>query len=63
MIQDDGVGFTSRNEDSSHLGIGIMRERAAAIQATLSLESEPGHGTIVTLIWCNPTEDAEGYFQ
>jgi signal transduction histidine kinase len=52
VIQDDGVGFYSASEQSGHLGIGIMRERAAAIQADYSLESEPGHGTLVTLIWC-----------
>ena len=52
VIQDDGVGFYSASEQSGHLGISIMRERAAAIQAALSLESEPGHGTLVTLIWC-----------
>jgi signal transduction histidine kinase len=52
VIQDDGVGFNSASEQSGHLGIGIMRERAAAIQAEFSLESEPGHGTLLTLIWC-----------
>jgi signal transduction histidine kinase/PAS domain-containing protein len=52
VIQDDGVGFYSASEQSGHLGIGIMRERAAAIQAELSLESVPGHGTLLTLIWC-----------
>jgi len=51
VIQDDGVGFAAMKEDSSRLGVGIMRERAAAIQASLSLDSKPGLGTKVTLIW------------
>ena len=33
------------------LGLGIMRERAQAIGATLTIESEPGHGTRVTVVW------------
>jgi signal transduction histidine kinase len=52
VIQDDGVGFYSASEQSGHLGIAIMSERAAAIQADLTLKSEPGHGTLVILIWC-----------
>ena len=46
LIQDDGVGFFSGGSQSGRLGIGIMRERAAAIQAAFSLESEPGYGTL-----------------
>lgn len=51
VIEDDGVGFYSGTIQSGHLGIGIMRERAAAIQADLVLESQPGHGTLVYLTW------------
>ncbi len=50
VIRDDGVGYSPGIEKSTHMGIGIMRERAAAIQARLTLESQPGHGTQVTLI-------------
>jgi nitrate/nitrite-specific signal transduction histidine kinase len=57
MIRDDGVGFASGEKQSFHLGTSIMHERAAAIQASLSLESQPGHGTQVTLTWCSQTED------
>ncbi len=52
-IKDDGVGFSSMKDPSGQLGIGIMHERAAAIQASLSLESKPGYGTQVTVTWCN----------
>jgi signal transduction histidine kinase len=53
VIQDDGVGFYAESERASHLGLNIMRERAAAIQAALTLESEPGYGTLVSLTWCS----------
>jgi len=55
VIQDNGVGYSSKDRESEGMGISIMRERAAAIQASLSLESQPGHGTQVTLIWCGET--------
>ncbi len=51
VIQDDGVGYSSGNRHPSRLGLEIMRERAAAIQASLSQDSQPGYGTRVTLIW------------
>ena len=55
VVQDDGVGFPVSKEDTTHLGIGIMRERAASIQASFSIESQPGYGTQVTLIWGSET--------
>lgn len=51
-IRDDGKGFDPEQvaeEGGSHVGIGIMRERAHRIGATLSVESLPGAGTCVTL--------------
>jgi ligand-binding sensor domain-containing protein/signal transduction histidine kinase len=50
-IRDDGRGFDAAGVSADHLGLNIMRERAAAIDARLAIESEPGHGTDVTLIW------------
>jgi two-component system nitrate/nitrite sensor histidine kinase NarX len=61
VIQDDGVGYYMETVQSSHLGINIMRERAAAIGATLTFVSEPGHGTIVSLIWCNDSRLEDPY--
>jgi nitrate/nitrite-specific signal transduction histidine kinase len=55
VIQDDGVGFVSGGERSDRLGISIMQERAEAIHAGLSLESKPGYGTKVKLIWYDPS--------
>lgn len=56
-IEDDGVGFYPGTARQEHLGIGIMQERADAIQATLSVDSRPGAGTRVTVIWRSASED------
>jgi signal transduction histidine kinase len=50
-IEDKGVGF-SVNETSGktgHYGLLGMKERAATIDGTLEVASEPGRGTKVTL--------------
>jgi signal transduction histidine kinase len=51
MIRDDGCGFAVSEEHTQHLGLVIMHERASALGATLSLESQIGNGTTVTLTW------------
>lgn len=51
-VRDDGRGFDPgrvAEAGGSHVGIGIMRERAHRIGATLSVESRPGAGACVTL--------------
>ncbi len=50
-VWDDGRGFDPRNvpPDSLHVGLGIMRERAQRIDATLRLDSPPDGGTCVSL--------------
>jgi signal transduction histidine kinase len=50
-VRDDGRGYTPGDQNMEHLGLGIMRERAAAIGAIFNIESQPGKGTAVTLIW------------
>jgi signal transduction histidine kinase len=50
-VRDDGCGFDPNNVSPDHLGLGIMRERAQAIEARLEIESQPGEGTRVTMIW------------
>ncbi len=50
-ISDDGCGFDQHQVASDHLGLGIMRERADSIGASLTIESELGHGTQLTVIW------------
>lgn len=50
-IRDDGKGFDPEQTASGHYGLGMMRERAEAVGATLSLKSQPGHGTEITIHW------------
>jgi signal transduction histidine kinase len=50
-ITDDGRGFDPACVLPDRLGLGIMRERAQAIGATLTIESAPAHGTHVTIVW------------
>jgi signal transduction histidine kinase len=59
VVIDDGVGFYPGKERPGNLGLKIMRERAAAINATLVIESQPGYGTQVTLIWFSEAGNAE----
>jgi signal transduction histidine kinase len=51
IIRDDGIGFASGDRAREHMGLGIMRERAAAINAIFTIVSQPGEGTVVTLVW------------
>jgi two-component system nitrate/nitrite sensor histidine kinase NarX len=49
-VVDDGRGFdVGVRPDSTHVGLNIMRERAARIGARVALRSDPGQGTRVTL--------------
>lgn len=52
-VEDDGAGFdpdeAATREENKHIGLGIMRERAARMKATLSIASAPGAGTRVSL--------------
>jgi signal transduction histidine kinase len=50
-ISDNGCGFDVNDVPPGHFGLGIMRERAAAIDADFQLESQPGKGTRVTVDW------------
>jgi signal transduction histidine kinase len=50
-IQDDGRGFDTQRVTADHLGLGIMRERVAAIGGTLTVESAPGAGTCIRVQW------------
>ncbi len=50
-IRDDGRGFDPTQAVSGHYGLSMMRERAEAVGALLSITSQPGHGTELTLCW------------
>jgi signal transduction histidine kinase len=50
-VSDDGCGFDSSSVPPDRLGLGIIHERTQAIGATLEIESEPGEGTRVSVVW------------
>ncbi len=50
-ICDDGCGFDLGGVPPERLGLGIVRERAEAIGAELEIETEPGSGTKVEVVW------------
>jgi signal transduction histidine kinase len=50
-ISDDGRGFDPDGVTPQQLGLGIMRERAGAIDAAFAINSEPGQGTEITVTW------------
>jgi len=50
-VADNGKGFDPAQVTADHLGLKIMRERAETIGAKISIYSEPGEGTQITIIW------------
>ncbi len=50
-VGDNGKGFDIEAVPSGHMGLGIIRERAASIGAAVDVESEPGSGTTVAVYW------------
>ncbi|NLD45023.1 MAG: HAMP domain-containing protein [Chloroflexi bacterium] len=51
IIEDNGHGFCLGATRPGSLGLGIMRERAEAVGARLSISSVPGQGTRVSVSW------------
>jgi PAS domain S-box-containing protein len=56
-IRDDGHGFDPTQTFSGHYGLKMMRERAEAVGADLSVTSRPGHGTELIARWTKPSSD------
>lgn len=51
-IRDNGQGFDpERSATYGHSGLSMMKERAEAVGALLSIKSQPGHGTELALRW------------
>jgi signal transduction histidine kinase len=50
MIEDDGKGFDIHHQTAG-FGQSTVRERAKAIGANLIIDSEPGKGTRIRLVW------------
>jgi len=53
-IRDDGQGFDPERTTSGHYGLSMMHERAEGVGARLSIVSQPGHGTELTIHWTPP---------
>lgn len=49
MIRDDGIGFVVEQITGDHQGLTIMTERADEIDATLTIDTRPGEGTVITV--------------
>jgi signal transduction histidine kinase len=58
-ISDDGCGFNLGSVAPGHLGVRIMHERAAAINATMELKSRPDCGTQIKIIWSDPITEEQ----
>jgi two-component system nitrate/nitrite sensor histidine kinase NarX len=54
-IRDDGQGFDPERSTYGHYGLSMMHERAEGVGARLSITSQPGHGTELTIRWAPPT--------
>ena len=51
VLRDDGRGFTPEAVAGGRFGLKIMQERAEEIGARLQLDSRPGEGTRLRLVW------------
>jgi len=49
VLMDDGQGFDPKNIENCGFGMKTMQERAEKLSGTLSIESDCGNGTIVTV--------------
>jgi PAS domain S-box-containing protein len=50
-LSDDGCGFDPAHVSPGRSGLSMMRERAQAVGASLSIASQPGRGTELTIRW------------
>lgn len=54
VVEDDGVGFfPDESRSADHVGLSIMRERAARIGGEVEIDSCPGEGTKIVLLLRN----------
>ena len=60
LIEDDGLGMSGIPEDmgGEHAGLAIMRQRADRLPGQIVIESEPGEGTRIVLIFNAPVPGA-----
>lgn len=50
-IRDNGGGFELDEVSATSFGLGIMRERADEIGASIEINSKMGQGTAITVLW------------
>jgi len=53
QVSDNGTGFEPENVLPDRFGVGIMRERAQGIGAAILIDSQPGHGTRISVTCLN----------
>ena len=58
-IRDDGRGFDPKQTPPGHYGLNMMRERATAIGAKLSISSQPRRGTEIIIHWIETQGEKE----
>jgi two-component system nitrate/nitrite sensor histidine kinase NarX len=56
LIEDDGLGMADAEADvpGGHAGLAIMRERTERLRGQIVIESEPGEGTRIVLMFNAP---------
>ena len=54
-VADDGVGIPERAERENHFGLGIMKERAQALEAVITIARRPEGGTVVRVVKAAPS--------
>lgn len=59
-IRDDGRGFDPQQTLPGHYGLSMMNERAAAIGATFTINSQPGQGAEIVIRWVENQEEEVG---
>jgi PAS domain S-box-containing protein len=59
-IRDNGCGFDPQHTPPGHYGLSMMRERAEAVGARLTVVSRPGHGAEVAIRWTGTPEQKAG---
>jgi signal transduction histidine kinase len=52
-VVDDGTGFDPKDTSTKNLGLIIMNERAKIIEASFDVESSPGKGTKISVVYNN----------
>lgn len=62
LVEDDGIGLdedhsNSENEAGEHIGLSVMKERAARINGEIQFECDDGEGTLIQLSFMTTPEE------